>query len=366
MSNISKACDQTSLSCLESVWEMINQKEAVFLKEQRKYFEMTKPLKGLRILHNIPLSLETVCKIHSLKLAGAEVIATWPSNIIPTHFAKAKEILELAGVACLERKDIQGEFDFHLDCGAQLLDLPSPKIGCVELTGTGSQIYRSQNTLNYPVLSIDDSQTKALETFFGTADACVRALIEVFHLDLESKEVLLIGFGRVGRGVAYGLDKKKASINVIDMRSDSIKQAQDWGYTCALSNSKESLDLIEKAQIVITASGVENLISNHYDVEHFKDKILANVGAEDEFGPLFTSEQVLNHKQPVNFALKESTAMRYLDPSLYLHSYGCEILLNGSFKAGYHPLPKNVDHTVLERWQALYNEDLSLMKRSLS
>jgi len=178
--------------------------------------------------------------------------------------------------------------------------------------------------------------------------------------------ILIIGFGRVGKGVAYALSREGAHILILDIREHSQNYAQKYGFSFAVAGSAQAHFLIQKAQMVLTASGIENLLSEHYDSRAFKGKILANVGAEDEFGPHFAPIEVLNDKQPVNFALAQSTAMRYLDPSLYLHSQGCELLLKENFPPGYHPLPLGLDQKVLLKWQTYHQESLVPMQESLS
>ena len=43
----------------------------------------------------------------------------------------------------------------------------------------------------------------------------------------------------------------------------------------------------------------------------------ANMGAEDEWGSLFSAADVLHGKMPVNFSLEEPTTIQYLDPAFY-------------------------------------------------
>jgi hypothetical protein len=44
---------------------------------------------------------------------------------------------------------------------------------------------------------------------------------------------------------------------------------------------------------------LKKAIMNKYPKTWFTDKILANLGVYDEFGPQFSTEEVLNHKCPL-------------------------------------------------------------------
>lgn len=90
-----------------------------------------------------------------------------------------------------------------------------------------------------------------------------------------------------------------------------------------------------------------------------------NIGAEDEFGHLFNDGDVLNEKQPINFATAHPTQMRYLDPSFYLHNLGIQIIVDRQLSPGYHITPQDVDHDILEKWSRFYNEDLQPMLQSM-
>ncbi len=65
--------------------------------------------------------------------------------------------------------------------------------------------------LGYPVISIDDCQIKNLEAILGTGEAFVRAFQELTGEDISDKEFLVIGYGKVGQGIAKAL--KKYTIN---------------------------------------------------------------------------------------------------------------------------------------------------------
>ena len=150
--------------------------EFPFIKKQIAESVGKKDLEGIKILHNIPLTLEAVLKIEPLLLRGADLTVSCISVLNPNP--EAIEILRGANVKIQIPHVFLDSYDICMDCCGELLNIVTPHIGTVELTKTGTDIYKSSKT-SYPVISVDDSSLKMLETSFGTGDAFVRALKEI-------------------------------------------------------------------------------------------------------------------------------------------------------------------------------------------
>lgn len=87
--------------------------------------------------------------------------------------------LNNAGIRFVENlQSLNGEeFDLYFDCGAELYqNLGAPKIGAIELTGSGDEFYRQQ-TLSFPVVSIDRKLAKQLETVFCYDECLLLCLV---------------------------------------------------------------------------------------------------------------------------------------------------------------------------------------------
>ena len=91
--------------------------------------------------------------------------------------------------------------------------------------------------------------------------------------------------------------------------------------------------------------------------------VLVNLGAEDEFGPAFTDDEILGGRDlPLNFHLARPTENRYVDPPLAAHLLALEALLADPtrYPPGIHPLPTAMDAWVLESWRRAWpQEDLT-------
>jgi adenosylhomocysteinase len=336
---------------LSEFFQKYPQKEAPFMHELRKQWKETRPLLGVKVLHHIPVVTNTLLKIACLIEAGAQVTVTNPDSFC-TAQPQAIAALAKEQILFVPRLDeLRNEsFDLYFDCGAQLHQaLGSPNIGAIELTGSGDQLYRSYK-LNKPVISIDRTYTKQLETVFGCAESSHEALRKLTKIKPEEKKWLIFGFGKIGRGLAYFCVKNSAEVAVADTNPIQRTLAQNLGLRAVDPNDlNEMHHAIHNAELIITATGTKAAMSK-YPIDWFKDKILANLGIDDEFGPQFNTDTVLNDKKPINFILDDPTPMRYIDPEFYLHNIVALDLLNSKFENKVHDITEAVDDFVIKGW----------------
>lgn len=325
--------------------------EAPFMHQQLAEWSATRPLTGLRVLHHVPLVTNTLLKIACLIEAGADVTVTNPSDFCHAQ-PQAVSSLKKANIPYVETPlSLVGEkFDLYFDCGAQLYQfLGAPKIGAIELTGSGDQFYRQQN-LTFPAISIDRTLTKQLETVFGCAESTHKALGHLTGISPNDTSWIIFGFGKIGRGVAYFCHRNKIPVVVVDLCEKQRIVAQNLGIKAINPQDFNELEraLIE-ANVVITATG-KKAILNDYPHSWFSGKILANLGIYDEFGPHFSDDEVLNHKMPINFVLQDPTPMKYIDPEFYIHNLAALILLKEKMLPGVHEIPEKLDQNIIQRW----------------
>lgn len=329
-----------------------------FLYELRNLAQDKKIYRGLKILHNIPLTIEAVLKIEILLLGGAEITASCISSLSPS--LDAIDILKSANVEVQIAHNFKKTYDFHLDCCGELINISPPRIGAVELTQTGSALYKNANCF-YPVVSVDDSVLKGLETILGTGDGLARALMEKFGDEIFNKKFVLFGFGKVGRGIAHALMKFTDKIVVIDKNDESMQLASQFKIKYIDStNIKMIAKEIEDSAFVVCATGVKNLMTDFYSFKKvdFNKAVLINMGAYDEYGDNFAENEILFEKKPFNFSILEPTAMKYLDPILYAHNLGIELILSGKISPGYNAFPNDLANEILKKWFAIHQENL--------
>src|SRR3989337_2286041 len=270
----------------------------------RKEYGASKPLKGARIAGCLHMTIQTAVLIETLKELGAEV--TWSScNIFSTQDHAAAAIAA-AGISvyawkgmnaeefdwCIEQTLFFGEdrkpLNMILDDGGDLTNMVFDKYpelikevkGLSEETTTGvHRLYeRMKNgTLHIPAINVNDSVTKSkFDNKYGCRESLVDAIRRATDLMLAGKVAVVAGFGDVGKGSAESLKDSKVRVIVTEIDPICALQAAMEGYEV-----KRMINAIPEADIIVTATGNLNVISE----EHFrlmKDKaVVCNIGHFD-------------------------------------------------------------------------------------
>ncbi len=270
----------------------------------REEYGKTKPLQGARIAGCLHMTIQTAVLIETLIELGAEV--TWSScNIFSTQdhaaaaiaaagipvFAWKGETLEEADW-CIEQTLFFGSQDrplnMILDDGGDLTNIVFDKYpeliqhirGLSEETTTGvHRLYErmEKGTLPMPAFNVNDSVTKSkFDNKYGCKESLVDAIRRATDVMMAGKVAVVGSYGDVGKGSAASL--KGAGCRVIVTEIDPI---------CALQAAmdgfevKKMIDAVKEADIIVTASGCRDLITE----KHFramKDKaIVCNIGHFD-------------------------------------------------------------------------------------
>jgi len=352
---------QVNNSHFVKAWEALDSSGAPLLWDWRQETAKTKPYEGLKIYHNIPLSIETICKLEALCISGAEVVVSSTDLITPATFPEARAFIESVGLEYRENKHAdEGEFDFYLDCCAELSDLPPPRYGAVELTRTGALAYQSKN-VPFPVISVDDSYLKALETFNGTGESFLRAFCELTNKDPSKETFAIIGYGKVGQGITHWINSIGGQVVIFDIDPNACKLAASRGfdaYSCGTDANVESL--LNDVTVVVTATGLHDILKRTFSdaTDQLAGKIICNMGADNEIGEGFSGSDILAGGAAINFTLRHPTIMRYLDPSFYAHNLSIQLLKDGSYTNGFHPFPKKLDLSIVNNWAKIHNESI--------
>ena|SRR3990167_8277130 len=331
--------------------ERYSSSDAPFMHGLIHEWGKTKPLQGLNILTNTPVVPNTLLQITALHSAGAKLTVCNPSFMLP-HKASIAALQSDGIPTFLNANELSGKsFDIFLDCMGELYQkVGVPRIGAVELTGSGDVFYRAQK-LTFPVVSIDKTLTKQLETIFGMAESAISALKQLTQVnDFSKKRWLVFGFGKIGRGIAYYCMKNNASINVVEPNETIRKSAELLGIRAIDPDDYTALQShLTLTDVVITATGKANVLKQ-YPKKWFENKILANLGVLDEFGDQFSENEVLNNKIAINFSLDDPTPIEYFDPEIYADSIAINQLLKEKLSNEVHDLPKAIDHTIIQKW----------------
>lgn len=286
------------------------------LESQYEEWMQSKPLQGLRVLDVTPLFCNTLLKHRSLIGAGAELIVGL-SDFISHDPSVVEFCREQIGLKVVDRA---GECDIVLDCAANYSS-SSANIGYVELTRSGVETYTNKGVRCYVA---DSSRIKLFETELGTGESFFRAMESFGHSDWQGRRLVVFGSGKVGRGIVrYGVERG-ANIVVISDLSRPVDGVEMIDF-----RDRQAVDrAVADAYCAVMATGVKGAFSSTVSVGILAQSsvLLANMGAEDEFGAAVADDRVLCSKKTINFTLDEPTHLRFIDATMALHNYGAVYL----------------------------------------
>ena len=152
--------------------------------------------------------------------------------------------------------------------------------GVSEETTTGvHRLYQMMEagTLLFPAINVNDSVTKSkFDNIYGCRHSLPDGLARATDVMLGGKVAVVFGFGEVGKGCAQALRGQGCRVIVTEIDPICALQAAMEGYEVSTID-----DVIDTADIFITATGNHNIIT----VDHMtkmKDKaIVGNIGHFD-------------------------------------------------------------------------------------
>lgn len=269
------------------------------LMNVRRRFEKEKPLEGVRIGACLHVTKETAVLVRTLIAGGAEAFLC-ASNPLSTQDDVAAALAS-EGVSVYAWKGetteeyyenlhavLDGEPEVTMDDGADLVatlhkerrELLSKVIGGTEETTTGVvrlKALASKGELMYPIVAVNDAKTKSLfDNPIGTGQSALDGIIRATNVLLAGKNVVIVGYGRVGSGIAERARGLGAKVTVVEADPIKALKAAMSGYLVASMNKAASY-----GDIFITATGNINVIRREH-LEKMKDgAILANAGHFD-------------------------------------------------------------------------------------
>ena len=267
------------------------------LEDIKTEFSQNKPLEGLNIGVCMHVTKETANLMLTLKAAGANV-ALCASNPLSTKDSVAAYLAEndvevhaVHGVSNDEffthlNAVLDTKPDITMDDGADLVSLlhtdraDLPVMGSMEETTTGVIRLKSMeknNKLRFPVVAVNDSDTKHLfDNRFGTGQSAMDGVVRATDLLIAGLNVVVIGFGDCGKGVAERAYGMGAKVTVVEPNSVRALEALMHGYEV-----KSSINAAKIADVIISVTGnMHALDKQHFDV--MKDGVaLANAGHFD-------------------------------------------------------------------------------------
>lgn len=326
---------------LEDLSSFYRQEEFPVLLHQYETWSGSRPLHGLRLIDASPVFRNTCAKYAALLAAGAELTAA-VSPVMP-HDPEIVSLLAAYGIPVVEAQRAEGPYDVVMDCAGALCRVPSRR-GYVELTRSGARHYAH---CTQPVWMVDAGKIKQIETCLGTGESFFRALDALGIESGPGRTLVVVGYGKVGRGIVLHALGRRLNVIVADVEQKPLP-APSVSFIHA-TDGKTLSGAVKRAFCAVTATGRRHALSGLVDpaVIHSSGVLLANMGVEDEWGPEIPKERLLNGGRPLNFILLDPTQMCYIDPPLALHNQGAVEVAAGRAAPGLFPPPPEMEEAFL-------------------
>ncbi|EEB74341.1 adenosylhomocysteinase [Thermococcus sp. AM4] len=269
------------------------------LQTIRGEFEREKPFKGVRIATTLHLEMKTAFLLLTLKAGGAEVSAA-ASNPLSTQddvvAALAKAGVKVYAIRGESREEYYENMHRALDIrpniiiddGADMIstvhrerqELIDDIWGASEETTTGVIRLRAMEkdgVLRFPIIAVNDSYTKYLfDNRYGTGQSTWDGIIRTTNLLVAGKNVVVVGYGWCGRGIAMRARGLGATVIVVEVDPIRALEARMDGFL--VMDMKEAAKV---GDIFVTSTGnIKCIRREHFEL--MKDGvILANAGHFD-------------------------------------------------------------------------------------
>lgn len=305
-------------------------------------------LKDQDILVNIHLTDATIYIIYILLRLGANVTVT-----ISKELKRNEDLIKLlqsANVRFCEADKINGRYDYIMDCAGGMKDL-IPRKGTIELTKTD----KYDNIKTHPIILINNSYSKKVETLLGTSDGYFRALHELCPgTSFENQKIMIYGIGNVGSGIFWKASEDTNNIVIVDyLEAESTKRFQSKNPDIKVidkSDIEGQKKELKDTFLVVTATGKDNIME-HLNVEDFSNvSFLTNIGTGKEWGEKFKDcSKLLNNGDPINFILPKPTEPEFLDLAFFILVYSLFLLSDKAyhFHNGVNDFPIHTDILIL-------------------
>jgi adenosylhomocysteinase len=223
----------------------------------------------------------------ALKQAGAEIVIgacnVDSTDDVAAAYAVSKGISVFGrqGMSQLENQENLAsvrrfDADYLCNMGGELyvayLDKIPPVKGALEATMSGLHLLK-KHRLPFPVFDWNSIPLKDLHNRFHVGDSAWPAFSQVTGMSLFGRHVLILGCGPVGKGIAERAHDLGAIVLVTDLDPVRLLEARHLG--CETVGLDEG---IGRCQIIVTATGVEGVMSADLLLQVKPGTILFNAG----------------------------------------------------------------------------------------
>lgn len=271
--------------------------EMPVLRQIRSEFALKKPFAGYRIALSLHVTPETANLLRTLQAGGAEVTICACNPLSTQDDTAASLVVDYQiPVFALKGEDndtyyrhLELLLDSHphilIDDGADLIselhkqrpDQLAEVVGASEQTATGLTRINSMarlNILKFPVMAINNAQTKSLfDNRYGTGQSTVDGIIRATNTLFAGKNVVICGYGWCGKGIALRAKGLGAVTTIVEVNPIRALEAAMDGFIV-----KPIASAAPYGDIFITVTGDLNVIRRGHFLSMQDGAILCNAG----------------------------------------------------------------------------------------
>jgi len=276
------------------------EREMPVLRIIRDRFATEQPLKGMHVGACLHVTTETANLMRTLQAGGADVVLG-ASNPLSTQDDVAAALVSEYGIAVHARRGedrdtyyrhLNSVADTHptltMDDGCDLVSLlhqdraeqVKEVLAGTEETTTGVIRLRAMaadGALGYPVIAVNEAMTKHLfDNRYGTGQSTLDGILRATNLLIAGRNVVVAGYGWVGRGIASRMAGHGGHVAVIEVDPIRALEALMDGYQVMTAGEAAGW-----GDLFITATGNVNVFRREHFVAMKDGAVMANSGHFD-------------------------------------------------------------------------------------
>jgi adenosylhomocysteinase len=267
------------------------------LRTIRSRFAKERPLRKVRISACLHVTTETANLMRTLQAGGADVFLCG-SNPLSTQDDVAASLVADFGIPTFAIKGedhqtyyshivsaIEARPNITMDDGCDLVTVLHTKLkpylkdvfAGTEETSTGVTRLRAMaadKTLRYPVIAINDADTKHLfDNRYGTGQSTMDGVLRATNMLVAGSTVVIAGYGWCGRGLAVRAKGMGATVIVTEVNPvRALEAAMDGYQVMAMEEAAPRGDLF------ITVTGNKSVLRREHFAAMKDGAIIANSG----------------------------------------------------------------------------------------
>ena len=276
------------------------EREMPVLRLIRERFARERPLDGLRIGACLHVTTETANLMRTLAAGGAEVYLA-ASNPLSTKDDVAAALVAEYGIATFARRgEDRDTYYAHLNSVADMRPQITMDDGCdlvsllhserpdqvkevlagTEETTTGVirlKAMSADGALGFPVVAVNEALTKHLfDNRYGTGQSTVDGILRATNILLAGRNVVIAGYGWVGRGIASRMSGMGSHVAIIEVDPVRALEALMDGFQVMTA-----ADAAPWGELFVTATGNVNVFRREHFAAMREGAIMANSGHFD-------------------------------------------------------------------------------------